>query len=380
VLPKAEWQPVVLESNHRWYKGDFHVHSMQSGDSRAVMDDDVSLAHSRGLDFINLSDHNTVAQIALAAAQQANYSALVLRSSEITTYSGHGNGVGISSYVDHRVGYDNRTMQNIVDDVVAQGGIFLVNHPADNLGQQCIGCAWGHMDDTPWDEVSGIEVLTSGWDIGVNLFTPTVLQMWDTLEDAGHKLAAVGGSDDHRAGVNEGGTSSDVGSPCVSVLADGLSEAAILAGVRARHTIVQLRGCSDAMVTATMKTPTGGVAQIGDEVAGVEDAVFTVHVTGGDTGIASLWRDGKQIDVHPISGDDVTFTFEDRPGAENHRYRIELVEGQSNRRIVITSHFYVDGIAGAGGCSTTGGSSAAPLLLVLGLLGLKRRRVDRVSL
>src|SRR2546423_5159191 len=91
VLPKAAWQPVVLESNHRFYKGDFHVHSMQSGDSRALMDDDVSLAHSRGLDFINLSDHNTIAQHALAAAQQANYPVLVLRSSEITTYSGHGN-------------------------------------------------------------------------------------------------------------------------------------------------------------------------------------------------------------------------------------------------------------------------------------------------
>ena len=382
VLPKADYTPVVLDHTARWYRGDFHVHSTQSGDtaSSASPDDDVALAKAQGLDFIHMSDHNTVSQLALTAASQPTWPVLVLRGSEITTYSGHGNGVGIHDYVDHRLGYNGRTMQNVVDDVVAQGGIFLVNHPADNLGAVCIGCGWGHMDDTPWDEVSGIEVLTSGWDIGVNLFTPAVLAMWDALEDAGHKLAAVGGSDDHSAGVNEGGTSSEVGQPCVSVLADELSEQAILDGVRKRHTIVQLRGCNDMMLTATMQRPGGGIANVGDEVTDVETAVFTVHVTGADGGVASLWRDGQHIDDKDIAGDDVTFTFEDTPGAAHHRYRLELVEGQSNRRTVITSHFYVDGIAGAGGCSTTGGSSAAPLLLVLGLLGLKRRRVDRVSL
>ena len=161
VLAKASYMPVTLSTERRWYKGDFHVHSVQSGDAQATFDQIVTLAKSRGLDFVNLSDHNTVAQHALIAAQQASYGDfLLLRGAEITTYSGHGNAVGIHDYVDHRLGYNGRTVKGIVDDVRAQGGIFIVNHPMLDLGTACIGCAWQHVDDTPWDEVSGLELNT----------------------------------------------------------------------------------------------------------------------------------------------------------------------------------------------------------------------------
>ena len=153
---------------------------MQSGDAKATFDQIVTLAKSRGLDFVNLSDHNTVAQHALIAAQQASYGDfLFLRGAEITTYSGHGNAVGIHDYVDHRLGYNGRTVKGIVDDVKAQGGIFIVNHPMLDLGTGCIGCAWQHVDDTPWDEVSGLELITGNYDLGVSAFVPRVLALWD---------------------------------------------------------------------------------------------------------------------------------------------------------------------------------------------------------
>lgn len=368
VLPTAAYEPVVLETGERWYRGDFHVHSTQSGDASATPDADVTLAAQRGLDFIHMSDHNTVSQLGLSAASQPAWPVLVLRGSEITTYSGHGNGIGISSYVDHRLGYNGRTIADVVADVKAQGGIFLVNHPATDLGADCIGCPWGHVDDTPWDDVAGLEVLTAGWEIGVEVFTPNVLELWDSLEDQGHRLAAVGGSDDHSAGVDEGGTGAPVGSPCVSVLAPELSEAAILAGVKARHTIVQLRGCDDPVVDVRL-----GDAQVGDEVEGVSDAAFTARVTKGDGTHLSVWKDGKVLEQQDVVGDDVTLTFHDTPGAEKHRYRFELVDG-ANRRLVITSHFYVDGVAGGGGgCSAGRGRASWPVGAMLGLLALRRR-------
>jgi uncharacterized protein (TIGR03382 family) len=376
VLPKAAWQPVVLESNHRWYKGDFHVHSMQSGDSRALMDDDASLAHSRGLDFINLSDHNTVAQIELAAAQQASYPVLVLRSSEITTYSGHGNGVGIHDYVDHRIGYNGRTMANVVDDVAAQGGMFLVNHAAYNLGTNCIGCGWMHADDVNWDEVSGLEVITAGYDIGVQAVTPTVLKMWDDLEDQGHRLSAVTGSDDHSAGANEGSTGSPIGSPCTLVLADELSEAGIIEGVKHQRTIAQLRGPDDPLVELTMKTKDGKTAELGDDVAGISTANLTAHVTGASGYFLQIWRDGVKIEHVPVTSDDFTKSFSDTPDiGVVTRYRAELVD-DTNARVVITSHIYAEGVAGdGGGCNAAGGGSAggALVLLALGLVARRRR-------
>jgi MYXO-CTERM domain-containing protein len=374
VLPKAAWQPVVLESNHRWYKGDFHVHSMQSGDSRALMDDDVALAHSVGLDFINLSDHNTIAQHALAAAQQANYPVLVLRSSEITTYSGHGNGVGISDYVDHRIGHNGRTMANIVDDVAAQGGVFIINHAAYNLGTNCIGCGWMHPDDVNWDEVQGLEVITAGYQIGVQAVTPTVLKMWDDQEDQGHRISAVTGSDDHSAGSNEGSTGSPVGSPCTLVLADELSEAGIMDGVRHQRTIANLRGPDDPVVELTMKTKDGKDAEIGDDVPGISTANLKVHVVGANGYFIQIWRNGQKIEHVAVTSDDFTKSFSDTPDiGVVTRYRAELID-DANQRVVITSHIYAEGVAGSGGGCSAGGGGAGILVALAGLFARRRRR------
>jgi uncharacterized protein (TIGR03382 family) len=336
------------------------------------MQDDIDLAHARGLDFLNLSDHNTISQHALVAAQQPSWPVLVLRSSEVTTYSGHGNGVGIHDYVDHRLGHDGRTMANVIDDVAAQGGLFLVNHAALDLGTACIGCAWQHPDDVPWDEVSGIEVLTGGWNIGVLAFTPRVIAMWDMLEDQGHRLSAVTGSDDHNAGTNETSTGSPIGSPCTLVRADELSEAGIIAGVRDHHTIAQLRGPDDPLVALAMKTAHGPAADVGDDVAGISEVELAVHVTAGSGTFLQVWRDGaKPAHQTPVTSDDFMFTYRDTPGAADHRYRVELVD-DAGQRIVVTSHIYVHGVL-AHGCNAGGGGGLATALAMLALL-LRRRR------
>ena len=374
VLPKADWTPVVMSPDKRWYKGDFHVHSTESGDAHATLEENVDLAHMRGLDFINMSDHNTISQHALIAAQQPSWPILVLRGAEITTYSGHGNGVGLVNYVDHRLGHDGRTMANVIDDVVAQGALFIINHPMANLGTDCIGCAWQHTDDIPWDEVSGIEVLTSGYDIGVQVFTPKVLALWDQEEDAGHRISAVTGSDDHTAGQNEGTTGSPVGSPCTRVLADNLSEAAIMDGVRHQHTIADLRGPDDPPVDVTAHDRKGGTATIGDDVTDLTG--LDVHVTSGSGDFIQIWRDGAKVDQQPVAKDDFTYTFHDKSLAGDHRYRVQLIDG-TNRPIVITSHVYAHGVvgdSGGGGCEAGGGGAAGGSALVLAALLAARRR------
>jgi hypothetical protein len=375
VLPQAAYMPVVMSTEKRWYKGDFHVHSTESGDATATLAEDAALAMTDGLDFANFSDHNTISQHALIAAQQASWPILALRGSEITTYSGHGNVVGNDAYVDHRLGLRGRTISDAIGDATAGGGIFIVNHAATNLGDLCIGCFWEHEADTPWDEVSGIEVLTSGWDVGVEAFTPTVLAMWDRVETLGHRIAAVSGSDDHRAGSNEGSTGAPVGEPCTNVLADELSETAIIAAVKARHTFVQLRNCSDVSIEATMATKDGGSADIGDEVDGIDEVTLTMHITNGNGDFAQIWRDGEQVAQQAISGTDYTWVYTEEPGTTPHRYRVEIVN-DGKMRLLITSHFYVQGVAASGGCDAggVGGASSGALLALLALASRARRR------
>jgi MYXO-CTERM domain-containing protein len=371
VQPKAPYSPVVLDSERRWYKGDFHVHSVQSGDAGATFDDIATLAKMRGLDFVNLSDHNTNAQQALIAAYQPSQpTLLLLRGSEITTYTGHGNSVGTNAYVEHRLGKDGRTVAGVVDDVAAQDGVFIVNHPVLDLGDVCIGCAWSHVDDTPWDKVAALELITGNFDIGVNAFVPRVIDLWDSLLDGGARIAVVGGSDDHRAGNDTGPTASPIGSPTTLVLADNLSEAAIVDAIRKGRTTVQLQGPDDPFVELTING-----AELGDEVADVASIEARVHVVGGAGTLVQLWRDGVKLEQKPVTGDDATLTFSDEPGAAKRRYRVELINDLS-QRIVVTSHIYVSGIAGDGGCgcrTSRGGAGGAVLIALAALLATRRR-------
>ncbi len=197
--------------------------------------------------------------------------------------------------------------------------------------------------------------------------------MWDGLEDQGYRISAVTGSDDHTAGMNEGSTGSPVGSPCTLVLADELSEAAIVDGVRHQHTIAQLRGPDDPFVELTMKMKDGSSAEVGDDVDGVSSADMTVHVVGGNGYYVQIWRDGKKIAQKLVTSDDFEARFSDKPDVGGTtRYRAELMD-DTNERVVITSHIYAHGVAGGGGCSTGGGAGAGTLA-ALALIALRRRR------
>ena len=371
VAPTAAHVGVVLSPTRRWYRGDFHVHSEQSGDADATLPAIATLARSRGLDFVTITDHNTSAQLALLPVLQATLpDLLLLRGAEITTYAGHANAVGTSRYVDHRIGLAGRTIQGVLDDVTAQGAIAIVNHPALDLGGACIGCAWRHPD-TDWSQVTGIEVLTGRWELTERAFTPGAIALWDAQEDAGHRLAAVGGSDDHRAGAGTGATDTPLGSPTTLVLADGLGEAAILDALRAHRTIVQLRGPDDPVVDVHL-----GDATIGDTVESVPAAELDVHVTGGAGMFVQVWRDGAKVHQQEVSADDATVTYADTT-AGAHRFRVELIDG-GNQRIVVTSHLYatIVPVADGCGCGATGGGGSA--LLGAGMIGLlaRRRRVS----
>lgn len=382
VLAKAAFSPTVLAPERRWYRGDFHVHSEQSGDASATFGQISALARSRGLDFVNLSDHNTVSQHALIAALQPSLpDLLLLRGAEITTYAGHGNAVGLSEYVDHRIGYQGRTISSVISDVDNQGGLFIVNHPTLDLGGACIGCAWKH-ETTPWAQVAGLEVMTGNWDIGVNAFVPGAIALWDSLLDQGYRIAAVGGSDDHTAGVNEGPTGAPIGSPTTLVLADNLSEAAIIAAVRAGRTIVQLRGPDDPVVSFTVEAHDGHDAEIGEEIQGVGKPQLKIHVAGGQGTFAQIWRDGEKLATTEVTSDDFTTTIGDSIDNQLHRYRLELIT-DANQRLVVTSHIYVGGETVFGFCACRTGSGNPPHsgALELGgiavLVGLVVRRRPR---
>jgi len=227
-----------------WVTGDLHVHSVHSGDASASLDAVAALARAEGLDFVVLTEHNVVSgSDFLVAAQARHPDVLFIPGIEVTTYQGHAGAIGATEWVDHRLGQPDEDgvvdVQDLADQVTDQGGVLSIHHPTLDLGGLCIGCAWDL--DIP-DGVGGVEIGNGGWTPTGALFTPSAIAFWDALCADGRRLAALGGSDDHKAGEGLGTFETPVGTSRTAVWVEELTVDAVLDGIRAQRTQVLLDG------------------------------------------------------------------------------------------------------------------------------------------
>lgn len=367
---RAPWTDVTLAAGPRWVKGDFHVHSRESGDSRAELPAVALFARDRGLDFIVISDHNTITQHTRFAAMQAAYpSLLFVRGAEMTTYGGHGNALGVTTYIDHRVGFRGRTAAQVIDEIDAAGGVFIINHMRLAGGGACIGCQWVHAD-TPWDKVRGVELATGPYAFNERFVVPGILDDVDAKMDEGATIAFVTGSDDHDAG---GGDLADmyyapIGTPTTRVYAASLSEADVIAGVRAGRTVVNLRGPDDPTVDLTIQDLHGeDGGMIGDTVAASALRV-TAHVVGGtapETTIRVV-QDGRRLPAVAVDSADVTHEWLIAVPQDRARTRVRLELEEDHRRVVVTSHAFATYEDGPGLPPPDGGGLDAGAVDALG--------------
>lgn len=358
--------PAALKTGARWYAGDLHTHSRESGDAQATIDEMTTLAKSAGLDFIELSEHNTSSQLELMGdAQGRSADVLLVPGVELTTYKGHANGIGATKWVDHRVGFGGVTSSEVARQLVAQGAVFSINHPVLDLGDACIGCAWKHA--LPRDSLGAVEIGTGGWDETGLLFTRQAIAFWDRVLDQGLHVAPVGGSDDHRAGKGGG---SPIGNPTTLVWADALSVDALVSGVRKGRTVVKLQGPMDPMIDLT-----AGELRVGDTAAS-EQLQARAIVTGGKGQQLRWVIDGKpepaiDIDADPFEATRTLTAAE----AREQRLRAEVWVGGYPR--TVTGHLWVKKPEPMmKGCSAAG--ATGPVVALLGLLGLARNFRKRV--
>ncbi|MBM4379107.1 MAG: PHP domain-containing protein, partial [Deltaproteobacteria bacterium] len=215
---RAWTPPAPLATGARWYAGDLHVHSRESGDAQPSLDEIATFARGRGLDFAFVSDHNTASHLELLPDAQSRHPGLLLLPSvEFTTYAGHANGLGATTYVDLRLGGADGGIAEAVSRFHAQGALFSVNHPALDLGNVCIGCAWKQR--LPRDQVDAVEIQTGRYSVAGVQFFDKAVTFWESVLDTGKHAPAVGGSDDHRGGASNAGLDSAIGSPTTLVYA-----------------------------------------------------------------------------------------------------------------------------------------------------------------
>ncbi|MEP7121373.1 MAG: CehA/McbA family metallohydrolase [Byssovorax sp.] len=369
----------ALSKGPRWYAGDFHVHSKESGDAEPTLDAIAAYARTRGLDFVELSDHNTTSQLDyLGDAQSRHADLLFVPGVEFTTYHGHANGIGATAWVDHKIGLPGVTIEAAAKAFAAQGAIFSINHPALDLGDTCIGCSWSFdLDPTL---LGAVEIATGGYSEAGHFVDGPAIQLWNKLVQSGHHIVAIGGSDDHSGGTKMGGLDSPIGSPTTLVFADELSVDALMKGIRAGRTVVKLQGPDDPMIDLT-----SSVAPEGDTVTAATTKLKAV-ITGGTGTMFHFVHNGLKSDDIAIDSDPFTTEIEAKP-AENtvDRWRAEVTVKGAPR--TITSHVWVKWkaaevvtpepapAADAGcGCQMAPSESGGLWALGLAALGLARRR------
>lgn len=355
---RRDFVPTTLKTDARWYAGDFHVHSRESGDAEPTLDEVADFAASRGLDFVELSEHNTPASVSwLSDAQPRHPDVLLLPGVEFTTYAGHANGIGATKYVDHRLGLDAVSLDTALAAFAAQDVVFSINHPLLDLGTTCIGCAWKHP--IPREQLGAIELGTGGWDKTGVLFTKKVIAWWERLSSQGVRAAPIGGSDDHSGGRGTGPFDSPIGSPTTMVFATRLDPSGLVAGVRAGHTVVKLQGPDDPMVDLRINE-----AMVGDALE-ASSATLKVTVTDGIGATLVVLRDGAEF--KSVLVDATPFVLTDSL-AEGGRYRAEIRLQDQPR--TVTNNLWLTLVSKPMGCDSTG----APVLLAVALALAARSR------
>lgn len=370
--PSAPLEPIA-----RWYSGDLHVHSIESGDARPTLDEIATFARGRGLDFVAISDHNTASHYDFITPSQARHPNLLLVPSvEFTTYAGHLNAFGASEFVPFWLGRDGATMQRALQAFDAQGAIATINHPTLDLGSFCIGCAW--QQPVSPSLIRAIEIGVGGWDETGSLFDESAIAFWEGLADKGVHLTAVGGSDDHRAGVGLNQTQSPIGAPTTLLYASELSVAGLTRALREGRSVVKLRGPDDPLVTITSLT---NLARAQDTLVGTS-AQLQARVTGG-AGHRLAWIENGVV-VREVAITSDPFTDErtlEAPAGRSVRLRAEVRVDQLPR--TVTSHLWLapdsppgppvvvgqEPPKGCQGCAATDGWA-----LLLSALVLWRRR------
>lgn len=305
----AGFAPTPLKAAPGWYRGDLHMHTAHSDGSCLAQSGvrapcpvyrTVEAAKAKGLDFIAITDHNTTSHYeAMAELQPAFDQLLLIPGREVTTFQGHANVFGPTAFIDFRLGDPTvPTIKALQDAVAAAGGLFSINHPGAPSGEQCMGCGWT-VQNTDYDEVQAIEVANGGSERtqGGAEGPLSGVAFWETQLNAGHRITAIGGSDNHDAGLPPG-IAGSVGRPTTVVHAEALSMPAILAGLRAGRVFIDLDGTADRRLDLSARSGRDQAVMGGVLTArSGETLTFTASVTGADMAGLEVIRDGARLPV-----------------------------------------------------------------------------------
>jgi hypothetical protein len=216
VLPPLTDRPasrrLPASDGRRWLAGDLHTHTVHS-DGGMTVPELARFAAGRGLDFLAVTDHNTISHHRELPAAGAAHGIALLPGQEVTTETGHANALGSVGWIDFRERPDAW-----LESTERDGGLLSVNHP---IGGN-VSWATPMKRRPPLIEVWHWSWLDTRW--------TTPLGWWLAWDP---EAIPVGGSDWHKPGSD-----APPGAPTTWVAADAAEPDAILAAIGAGRTAI----------------------------------------------------------------------------------------------------------------------------------------------
>jgi hypothetical protein len=329
-----------------WYRGDLHMHSGNSdGKCASQLGHEVpcpvykvvETAVDKGLDFIAVTDHNTISQAdALRELQPAFDKLLLVPGREITTFYGHANVFGLTDFIDFRMTSPSyAAAKKWMTAVNNSGGIISINHPGLPSGEDCMGCGW-QIENIPDKVITAVEVLNGssmkrsiegpieGWDL------------WHKLLNSGQHVTAIGGSDDHRAAT--------IGTPTTVIYMKELSVQGVIDGIRSGRVFIDVEGNKSHFLDlwANGREDTvfmGGVLR----VAPSDTISLTANVKGVSGGKIEFVIDGKlhsDLNREIVSNDEkIRVEWE----TDDHRHSIYIrVRSKEEKLVLVGNPIYIE--------------------------------------
>jgi hypothetical protein len=322
-----------------WLAGDLHVHTTFSHDSYGGPDDDntgpeeaytlghpvasqFAVAAGRGLDFLAITDHNDVRSQSddgfgsLGVLGVPGYEA---------SYGGHAQMLG-AQHVYEGPDATAADVQALADALRADGGAFQINHPAEGSTDFPHDRDWSYGHAVVPDTV---EV----WNIS-RLWQPPLpsgssnddaIRFWEGFLDAGHRVGATGGSDNHYLATTP---VQGVGQPTTWVCAEDASVAGIIGGLRSGRTFVSHQPPSHGgpRIFVEGDADRDGVyeSMVGDEVP--PGSPLRVRVEGAPGALLQVYGTGGRPLGEPVPVTGVDFARDLTPAADVTWVRAEVYE------------------------------------------------------
>jgi hypothetical protein len=339
-----------LRTGPAWYRGDLHMHDAHSDGSCLSQSSKkvpcplfktVETAAARGLDFIAISDHNTISHYNDMRELQPYFDQLLLiPAREITTFQGHANVYGPTAFIDFQLGSPRLPdFNHLLSEVQTLHGLLSINHPGLPSGEACMGCGWT-VPNTDFSGVTAIEAINGDRSEGSYSGIP----FWQQHLNAGFRLTGIGGSDNHDADIKPP-TSSAIGHPTTVVYATDLSETALLSAIRAGHVFIDVEGTKNRLIEFTAEYASNH-STMGDTISAPagQQINFTLRMTNLDGAYPEIIQDGQPTTLLPPSTatqPDETKTFTFTSDGKRHWLRVNI-RSQNKSLLIVGNPIYLN--------------------------------------